>query len=82
MRPRRPGASQFPSLLVRFRRDSIGIGRWAEFRLFVPDLLNPSRGHVEDWLGRKELPARRPGNPQTAQSMRRARRLMSGSRLD
>jgi len=32
----------------------VGIGRGAEFRLFVPDLPNPSRGDVEDWLGRKE----------------------------
>jgi hypothetical protein len=24
---------------------------------FVPDLLNPSRGYVEDWLGRKEARA-------------------------
>jgi hypothetical protein len=28
--------------------EGVGIGRGAEFRLFVPDLPNPSRGYVED----------------------------------
>jgi hypothetical protein len=34
-----------------------GVGRGAEFRLFVSDLANPSRAYVEDWLGRKEARA-------------------------
>jgi hypothetical protein len=42
--------------------EGVGIGRGAEFRLFVPDLPNPSRGYVEDWLGRKEARAAR-GRP-------------------
>jgi hypothetical protein len=37
--------------------DGIGIGRGAEFRLFVPDPPNPSRGYVEDWPGHKEARA-------------------------
>lgn len=35
--------------------DGVGAGRNAEFRLFIPDsVTNPTRGCIEDWLGRKE----------------------------
>jgi hypothetical protein len=35
----------------------VGASRGAEFRLFIADMPNPSRGFVEDWIGRKESEA-------------------------
>jgi hypothetical protein len=50
----RRGVAAVAAALVR---DGVGAGRGAKFRLFVPDLPNPSRGYVEDWLGRTEARA-------------------------
>jgi hypothetical protein len=39
------------TVVAALASDGVGIGRGAEFRLFVPDLPNPSRGYVGDRLG-------------------------------
>jgi hypothetical protein len=42
------------AVVAKLMSADVGAGRGAEFRLFVTGLPNPSRGYVEDWLGRLE----------------------------
>ena len=46
------------SVVAALSGSEVGIGRGAEFRLFIAGMQNPSRGFVEDWVGRKEAEAR------------------------
>jgi hypothetical protein len=46
------------SVVAMLSGSEVGIGRGSDFRLFIQGMPNPSRGFVEDWIGRKEAEER------------------------